>query len=97
MTAPWTSAIGGESSLPSAPATRMTLPKRIFLEPDPTLIVSQNVLLHECHTSVCLACLELSRGIYEWGFLRIFFTFLKCLALFWILEQILPVENTELS
>lgn len=31
------------------------------------------------------------------GFLHIFFTFLKCLALVWMLEQILPVESTELS
>lgn len=51
------------------------LSERIFLDPDPALIVSQNILLHECHASVCLACPELSRGIYEWFFAHIFHLF----------------------
>lgn len=53
-----------------------------------------------CYTNVTLlsAWLALSRAeVLMSGFLRIFYTFLKCLAPFWMLEQILPVESTELS
>lgn len=53
----------------------LCLRESIFLDLDPALIVSRNILLHECHASVCLAGPELSRGIYEWFFAHIFHLF----------------------
>lgn len=56
------------------------LGERIFLDPAPALIVSQNILLHRCHASVCLARAARSGGIYERGFLAHIFHLFEMLG-----------------
>lgn len=56
------------------------LGERIFLDPAPALIVSQNISLHRCHASVCLARTVRSGGIYERGFLAHIFHLFEMLG-----------------